>query len=124
MKEESIYILLSIFGMLAHSLLKAMSLQKDYTVANKSFSIWTDYIKRDRLSLLLSLITCFAWYFLFHEAAVKVETISKFPRLTFFVMGGMGSYVCQLLFSVSKKYIRKVVDHKTNIADGKAYENE
>lgn len=119
MKEDFVYILLSLLGMLSHSLLKAMSLQKDYTVANKDFHVWTDYIKRDQLALLLSLITCFAWYFLFHEAASKIEQVSNFPRLTFFVMGGLGSYVVQLVFSVSKKYIRKVVDHKTNIADGK-----
>lgn len=124
MKEEIIYILLSFFGVIAHSLVKAISLQKDYTVANKSFHVWTDYIKRDRLAISLSVVTCFAWYLLFGEAAEKVQYISSFPRLTFFVMGGMGSYVCQLVFSVSKKYIRSVVDRKTNIADGKQFENE
>ena len=118
MNETAVLLLLSVLGMLGHSLFKMSSLKKDYLIANRPFNPLTDYIYKDYIGILLSLITSVAWFFLFGEVAAKYPALEGFTRVSFFAMGGMGSYAIQLFFSVSKKYIRKVVDYKTNKADG------
>jgi hypothetical protein len=37
-------------------------------------------------------------------------------------MGGVGSYLIQMAFGTAKDRIRKIVDKKTDIADGKIKE--
>jgi hypothetical protein len=116
MNRESILILLGIFGVLSHCLLKASSLQSDAKAANLKFSL-TDYFKSDYLGILLSFISVFAWYFLFEEVAVKYTSLQNFVRLSFFVMGLVGSYLIQFVASKAKKKIRTTVDVKTNELD-------
>jgi hypothetical protein len=118
MNESFVLIALSLLGMLTHSLMKMGSLKKDYEVANKAFDWRRDYLYRDYIGISISLISSVAWFFLFGEAAAKFTALEGFTRTSFFIMGGMGSYVTQLAFGASKKYIRKVVDYKTNKADG------
>jgi hypothetical protein len=119
MKEPIVLIILSLLGVVSHCLLRIGSLKKDYAVANKDFNWKNDWLYKDYVAIGLSLVASFAWYFLFGEVAAKYPALEGFTRCSFFVMGGMGSYVAQLFFGVSKKYIRKVVDIKTNIADSK-----
>ena len=118
MQESFVLIILAVLGMLTHSLMKMGSLKKDYEVANKVFDWRRDYLYRDYIGITISLISSLAWFFLFGEVAAKYPALEGFTRTSYFIMGGMGSYVSQLVFGASKKYIRKVVDYKTNKADG------
>lgn len=118
MKENLILMLLVLLGIVGHSILKANSLVKDAEKANVPFT-WKDYLKKDILGISISLVAGIAWFFLFEEVATKYPALQNFVRCTFFGMGALGSYVCQLAFSRAKTFIRKQVDFKTDVADGK-----
>lgn len=113
-----VLLLMGIGGFLFHSLLKLKSLNDDSNAANLKFSVWNDYVKKDIYGILAALLAPLMWLFLYGEVATKYTGIQDFARLSFFVMGALGSYLLQLLLGRAKKQIRRVVDEKTNIADG------
>jgi len=116
--ELFIFILLGFLGVIAHSLFKANSLQKDAKVANIEFGI-IHYLKCDWFGISLSFIAVFVWVFVFGEVGAKYPLILDYVRCSFFGMGFFGSYLIQSFNSKGKTYIRKVVDEKTDIADNK-----
>lgn len=111
-------LLCGIAGFLFHSLIKLKSLQDDAIAANLPFNWKRDYLVKDIFGILSAFVAPFIWLLLFSEVANKYPALHDFARVSFFVMGAFGSYILQLLLGKSKKYIRKVVDEKTNIADG------
>lgn len=114
--ETLILLILGILGVVAHSLIKANSLQKDATVANIKFTLF-DYLNCDWLGISASFIMVLIWILVFGEVGAKYPQILDYVRLSFAGMGFFGSYILQTIFSKGKKYIRTVVDEKTNIAD-------
>lgn len=116
--EHLEYLLLGVFGVVLHSLFKCKSLNEDAIAANLQFSFVRDYIQKDFYGLLASLLSPLIWYFIFAELAAKYPSLENFVLTSFFVMGFMGSYIFQLALGRMKKQIRRVVDEKTNIADG------
>lgn len=105
-------------GFIFHSLLKLKSLNDDSIAANLEFNVWRDYIKKDMFGILAAFLSPFVWLLLFGEIAAKYPALQEFALTSFFVMGALGSYLLQLLLGRAKKQIRRVVDEKTNIADG------
>lgn len=117
--DEFFYILSGIAGVVFHSLLKLNSLLTDARKANMNFNWYRDYVYKDFPSIMLSVLSVGIWYMVFHEVANKYNGVQEFARVSFVAMGGIGSYVIQLFLSRAKRQIRKVIDEKTNIADGK-----
>jgi hypothetical protein len=112
------HIIIGLLGVLFHSLLKMSSLAKDSRLANIPFHPVQDYLIKDLFGILASFASVFIWYFLFDEVAAKYPAIEGFTKVSFFVMGAMGSYILQMVLSQAKKKIRNVVDQKTDKADG------
>lgn len=94
-------------------------MQKDAQVANMKFNPIRDYVLKDLYGILAALFAPIVWLQLFGEMASHYPALENFSLTSFFVMGALGSYVLQLLLGQAKKQIRKVVDEKTDIADGK-----
>jgi hypothetical protein len=118
MNQQLLFLLTGIAGFIFHSLIKLKSLNDDSVAANLQFNVWKDYIIKDIYGILASLFSPCVWLLLFGEIAAQYPGLEKFSLTSFFVMGALGSYVLQLLLGQAKKQIRKVVDEKTNIADG------
>lgn len=120
MTLDQFYLIISgLAGVLFHSLLKLNSLLTDARKANMDFNWYRDYVYRDFPSIAMSVLSVGIWYLVFGEVADKYNSVAEFARVSFVAMGGIGSYVIQLFMSRAKKQIRKVMDEKSNIADGK-----
>lgn len=119
MQENIIVIMCGVFGVAFQCLLKIRSLLKDAQVANVNWDWKKDYLKKDAPSIILAFLSVFIWYYIFGEVAKKYTGIADFKRVSFVLMGGVGSYIIQMAFGTAKDRIRKIVDKKTDIADGK-----
>lgn len=113
-KEELILIACGLLGVLFHSVAKCNSLLKDAQVANINFNWRKDYLGKDYLGILLSILSVGIWYYIFGEVIASYPKLEAFARTSFVVMGVIGSYALQLLFSRSKKLIRQQIDTKTD----------
>lgn len=119
MQENIILILCGILGVVFQSMLKIRSLLKDAQVANVNFSWKKDYVWKDAPSIILSFLSVLIWYYIFGEVSKKYPAITDLRRVSFVLMGGVGSYLIQMAFGTAKDRIRKIVDRKTDVADGK-----
>jgi hypothetical protein len=81
------------------------------------FHLW-EFFKTERYALLFDLLGSLALVYAADEIAGTPYILGKI-KLTFIMIGIGGSYLIMQIFGRSKKIIRKVVDEKTNIADGK-----
>lgn len=113
------FILAGFGGFLFYSLAKLNSLSKDAQVANMPFNWYDNYVKKDFFGILASFLSIFIWQLMFAEIAAKYPKIEAFAITSFVVMGAIGSWALQLLLGKAKKEIRRVVDYKTDKADGK-----
>lgn len=119
MQNNLIVILCGVAGVFFQSLLKIRSLLKDAQVANINWSWKKDYLYKDYPSIILALTSVMIWYYIFGEIANKYPAIVDLKRVSFVLMGGVGSYLIQMAFGTAKDKIRQVVDKKTDLADGK-----
>lgn len=119
MSEQFVLIICGIFGVLFHCFLKLQGLLEDARVANVSFNWKRDYVYRDAPSIALSFLSVGIWFLIFGEVAAKYPQLVGFTRVSFVVMGSIGSYLIQLGLGKAKNTIRGIVDKKTDIADGK-----
>jgi hypothetical protein len=119
MSNDLLLILCGIAGVVFHSLLKLKGLLEDARVANMNFDWKKDYVIKDAVSIIMAVLSVGVWYLVFEEVSNKYPGIVGFKRVSFFTMGALGSYVIQLALSKAKNMIRKTVDKKTDIADGK-----
>jgi len=103
---------------LIHSLIKADSIKKKFDLANLPFSFKRDYLGRDYLGILASFLIPGLWLLLFGEVAVAYPKIEAYSICSFALIGGAGSYFFQMILSRATKYVNKITDIKTNIADG------
>lgn len=117
MQENLIVILCGVAGVFFQSMLKIRSLLKDAQVANINWSWKKDYLYKDYPSIILALVSVLIWYYIFGEVAKKYTSIVDFKRISFVLMGGVGSYLIQMAFGTAKDKIRKVVDKKTDELD-------
>lgn len=114
MQENLIVIVCGVFGVLFQCLLKLRGLLKDAQVANVNFNALNDYWKRDAVSIILAFIPVAIWYFVFGEVSAKYESLTNLKRVSFVLIGGVGSYALQLIFGTAKDKIRSIIDKKTN----------
>jgi hypothetical protein len=124
MQENLIVIACGVMGVLFQSLLKLRSLLKDAQVANVNFNWKKDYVYKDGPSIIMAFLSVFIWYYIFGEVSAKYNAIIGLKRVSFVLMGGVGSYLIQMAFGTAKERIRKIVDRKTDQADGKVTPDE
>jgi len=119
MQEDFILILCGIAGVLFQCLLKLNGLLNDARTANINFSWKKDYVKRDFVSIMISFLSVAIWYLIFREVSAKSEAVANLKRVSFVTMGGIGSFVIQYFMGGAKNWVRQIIDHKTDLADGK-----
>lgn len=116
MEKILIYFACGLIGVLLHSFCKAWSMQKDAEKANIKFT-FIDYLQKDWLGISISITTVLFWFLIFPEIVNVRPLLQDFVRISFGAMGFFGSYIIQYVLSKGKRYIRNVVDKKTDIAD-------
>lgn len=119
MSEQITLILCGIAGVVIHSLWKLDTLQKDALRANIPFHWYKDYFVRDRFAIIAAFLSVAIWFLVFGEAATRFQWLTVFPRVSFVTMGMTGSYAFQRWLGRARKWINKIIDEKTDIADGK-----
>lgn len=118
MQDNHFYILCGMCGVIVHTLMKFQSLAKDAEKANIKLS-FKQFVVNDWAGMLLAIVPVFVWLMTFAEAANKYPALRDYIRISFFLVGMVGSYALQQISSKSKEWIREVIDRKTNIADKK-----
>lgn len=111
-----LYLLCGLAGVVAHILLKYQTLRDDAAAANVHID-FKMYIKKDFVGMLLSVLAVFIWHLIFGEVAEKYKDLHSYIRISFVAVGLGGAYGLQKIDNNCKKYIRKFIDEKTNIAD-------
>lgn len=124
MQENIIVIVCGIMGVVFQSMLKIRGLLKDAQVANVNWDWKKDYLKKDAPSIILAFLSVGIWYYIFGEISNRYPAIVDLKRVSFVLMGGVGSYLIQMAFGTAKDRIRKIVDRKTDVADGKITPDE
>lgn len=112
--ESLILITLGLSAVLFQCLLKLKGLLADAKAANINFNAKKDYWQADAVSIILAVIPVGIWYLVFGEVAAKSELLLNFKRLSFVLVGGVGSWALQYFFGTAKDRIRSAFDKKTN----------
>ena len=113
-----IYLLCGLLGLLFETLAKMSSVQKDFEVANKTFVI-KKFFQREMTGIGMSVVFIIIMAFTVSEWVNYKAVFANYIKIIFTMGGAIGSWAFMLFLGKSKKYIRNVVDIKTNIADGK-----
>lgn len=106
-----------LLGVLFMSVALAKTYQKNAVKANIEFS-FRKFLAVEWLNLLGSLVGVLIWSFMYGEVSQKYPQIEGLVKTSFVVMGAIGSWALDYFFGRTKVWIRNIVDHKTNIADG------
>ena len=116
-----IYVLCGILGLLFATLAKMNSVKKDFAVANKTF-VLRKFFEDEMIAIGMSTIVI-ALMALALDEWVNIKPIfANYVKLIFAMGGAIGSWAFLLFLGKSKRYIRNVIDEKTNIADAKTTE--
>lgn len=114
--QTLIYIAIGLLGVVAYCLVRGVTLQQDAQAGNVEFDFW-QYLKKDILSIALSVVAVLLWVFLFQETMSIYPKIENYTKLSFAGIGFTGSYILQLIFGKAKRYVRNEIDGKTNELD-------
>lgn len=112
------YLLCGLLGLLFVTLAKMNSVQKDFEVANQTF-VLKKFFEKEATGIAMSILVIIIMAVTVSEW-IKVKPIfADYVKIIFVMGGAIGSWAFLLLLGKSKTYIRKIIDEKTNIADGK-----
>lgn len=107
----------ALLGLLFVTLNKMQSCKTDFKVANEEFVIKKFF--KDELIAILTSLTFIVLMAITVKEWINVNPIVEDYVTVIFALGGaIGSYAFLVFLGGSKKYIRKIIDKKTNIADG------
>jgi hypothetical protein len=104
-------------------IVKLIAIKKRSKAANHEFKA-ADYFKDDWLSIVAAFFTVLISVFLLDELTKFHPEIVNYVKFFFVATGYAGGSVLNALLGNTEKKILSIIDHKTNIADGKAYENQ
>lgn len=116
-----ILLLCGLLGMLFHVLAKMQTLKNDFRVANEDFVI-AKFFKEEFIAMLSSVVFIVIMALVLPEILTFRPDIESYVRILFVMGGALGSWAFGYFLGKSKKYIRNVIDVKTNIADAKTDE--
>ena len=111
------YLAAGLLGLIFVTLAKANSLKKDFAVANQPF-IWRKFWDGEIIGIAMSLVFIILMAITVKEWIGIKPQFENYVTIIFALGGAIGSWTFLLFLGRSKKYIRKVIDEKTNIADG------
>lgn len=112
------YLLAGLLGLLFVTLAKASSTKKDFEVANEKF-VLRKFLENELYAICMSVVAILLMAITIQEWVQVSPKVSQYVTIIFALGGAIGSWAFLLFLGKSKKYIRKIVDEKTNIADGK-----
>ncbi len=107
-----------LLGMALQVFLKLKSLADKSRVGNVSFNPG-DYFRKDWLSLGASVTTILIALVVTDELIGFNELVLQYIRLGFAFVGYTGADIASRVFGVMSNQINKVIDYKTDVADGK-----
>lgn len=117
----AILLLCGLLGMLFHILAKMQTLKNDFKVANQEF-VYSKFFKEELIGILSSVVFIVIMAIVLPEILTFKPVVESYVRILFIMGGALGSWAFGYFLGKSKKYIRNVIDVKTNIADGKTDE--
>ena len=107
-----------LLGITLQTFLKLRGLKAKANVGNVSFNPG-DYFRKDWLSLAASVTTVLIALVVTDELIGFNELVLRFIRLGFAFVGYTGADIASRVFGVMSNQINKVIDYKTDVADGK-----
>jgi len=118
-----INLLAGLLGLLFVTLAKMSATKKDFDAAGHEFK--TDKFFRDEwIGIAMSVVFILIMSITIKEWIDISPKVSNFVTCLFAMGGAIGSWAFQLFLGKSKKYIRTVVDIKTNIVDNEIGKTE
>jgi hypothetical protein len=109
--------LLGLLGIAFQTLIKIDTFQKQSRLANKAFSP-IDYFKNDWITVSLNILTLIVALIIVDEITTFKPDVIPFIKWFFFFIGYTGSSLLNRILSKTQSGIDKVIDVKTDIADG------
>lgn len=110
-------LVITTLGQATHLLLKARSLQYKAKIANSPFS-GKDFLKNDSINIGITFVFMASCLFLIEDALKIYPTIENWTKGIFWVIGYAGSDLAFRVGGRTSKLLNRVIDEKTNIADG------
>lgn len=107
-----IYIGIGLLGVFAFMLITALKIQKIANGKDIDFDFINDYLKKDYLSILLSVLAVLVWVVLLQETMNVYPKIEEFTRWSFFGIGMMGSFLLQYAFGTARNKIIDKIEQK------------
>lgn len=107
----------AMLGLIFVTLNKMQSCKKDFKVANQEF-VLKRFFKDEFIAILMSLIFIILMAITVKEWVHVKPIVEDYVTVIFALGGAIGSYAFLVFLGGSKKFIRQIVDKKTNIADG------
>lgn len=105
-------------GVIVMVLIIMRMLKTDFDTANKEFD-YKKFFKRELPNIFISIMAVVLTAVLLPDILNYRPGLALYVRTMFTASGMLGSFFLTYVFGRSKKYIRNIVDIKTNIADGK-----
>ena len=109
-------IIAALLGLTFVTLHKMQSVKKDFTVANQTFVI-KKFFEGELIGIAMSLIVIVLMAITVKEWIGIKPQFESYVTIIFAMGGAIGSWAFLLFLGTSRKYIRKVVDEKTNELD-------
>lgn len=109
------YLLAGLLGITFFFLGQANETRKDFKAAGNTF-MPGKFLKDEFISILLHVVAVLILAFTVDEWSNYSPLIQKYVTCIFALGGIIGPWLISLISSSSKKYIRKVVDIKTNVS--------
>lgn len=111
-----IYLLAGVLGLIFATLAKMSSIKKDFDASGHPFVV-SKFIRDEFIGIGMSITFILIMAITINEWSTYSETVNKFIISLFVLGGAIGSWVFLLFLGKSKKYIRTVIDIKTNSFD-------
>jgi|JI8StandDraft_1071087.scaffolds.fasta_scaffold155925_4 hypothetical protein len=118
-----ILLLAGFLGILFQVLAKMASLKKDFEVANQPF-VTSKFFEREWVPIASSVVFILIMAITLPEILTYKPIVEQYVRILFVFGGAIGSWAFGYALGKSRKYIRNVIDIKTNIADAKTENDE
>lgn len=109
------YLLAGLLGITFFFLGQANETRKDFKAAGNPF-VPFKFFKDEFISILLHFVAVLILAITVNEWSNYSAVVKKYITCIFALGGIIGPWLISLISSTSKKYIRKVVDIKTNVA--------
>lgn len=110
------YLIAAVLGLIFVILHKINSVKKDFAVANQPF-VLKKFFEKELIAIIMSIIVIVLMAITVNEWMYVSPAVEKYVTIIFALGGAIGSWAFLLFLGGSKKFIRQVIDKKTNIAD-------